>query len=112
MGEILNDSASGSPTSQLIGGILLPLWLAIPAIAAVISGHWSLPGLMSFALPINPINSRLIGGAQFGIALVLHAHFLWSVTDRLYHFAPFLKIVGLLVFLGGVGTVLVRLFPA
>ena len=100
------NTASGSLFSRIAGGGIAPLVVGGYGAYACIVQKAIFLGRRGTSLELTGITAQSFGIALLGVALFLHFHFVWTVSQRLFGVADFFKVISILIFLGGFGYVL------
>ena len=109
MAEDLSSAASGSIFSRIAGGVIAPLAVGGYGAYACIVQKATFLGRQGTSLELTGTAAISFGIALLGLALFLHFHFIWTVSQRLFGVADFCKATSMLIFLGGFGYVLWRI---
>ncbi|MFZ4508759.1 MAG: hypothetical protein ACOYON_13775 [Fimbriimonas sp.] len=105
--EELAGSPSGGPLQKWGGGVVAPLVLLWPGVSNLITQSATFPSRSPAGrIALTGPSAIGLGIATIGLALFLHFHFFWGLSDRLEPYSTPLKAVACVVFVGGFGFVL------
>ena len=95
----------GWSLSEIGGGVLAPIILALIGLRACLTRQATLPGRCGSGMGLTGAPAVALGVAIIAIGLHLHFACFWSVSARLYRWAGIGKVASLLAFLGALGYV-------
>ncbi|MEZ0275897.1 MAG: hypothetical protein ACAH88_13410 [Roseimicrobium sp.] len=91
---------SGGPAKKWIAGAILPALIVLYAVACLKSGETEIIGRRGSVVARGPAAISL-AVAYIAGGFFLHFHYFWGLSERLEPYAERLKIISLVVFLGG-----------
>lgn len=103
-------AATGSGWSKVVGGFLVPAAAMLYGAQCVLSKSAVLLGRHNTNLPLNGTNAVLMGCACIAAGAFLHFHYFWTVSEKLFGWAPLLKVLSLLAAVAAFVGMLVRVF--
>lgn len=89
-------------------GVGVAAVLVTYAIVCLATGSTHLPGRHNDGMTVRGTSGVALALAWLGGGMVLHCHYFWGNIYHLHVAATIGKIAGLLMFVGGLGVVLVR----
>jgi hypothetical protein len=98
--------------AKWFSGAVVPLVFALYGLSIVVSREASMPRFRVFrprGSLIYGADAVVYGIAVLGAAIFLHCHYFWGNTKNLAEYSVLGKMVGGVVFTGGIGWLLVRL---
>ncbi len=99
-GDEFSGDASGSLFSKILGGIIVPVVLAVNGVLDIIYQEATLPGKRAF-VELTGMPAVIMGIVYIGIGLFLHFHYVWTVSEKLFRLAAPAKTLALLISLAG-----------
>lgn len=90
-------ASDSSPSSKLFGGIIGPLLIAVVGIVNIVTQQAHIGRRYHSLIEGEP--AIFIGIERIALALLMHSHFFWTVTEKLYPYANVAKIVTFLIWL-------------
>lgn len=100
-GDSLSGGASGSAFSRIAGGVVAPLVIGLLGLHACVTRRATLPGRGGISLDVGGPAAVSFGIALLGVALLLHFHFAWTTSERLYRWADIGKTASLIASIAG-----------
>ena len=89
-------------------GVVVPSLLALFGASKLIWPHAVLWGRRRMSLTLTGWDAVVFGLCWIGVALFLHAHYHWSLSNRLAEYADLGRAIGIMVGVLAFGFVLVR----
>lgn len=110
--ESLSQSPSGGPFKMWLLGVGLAMIPIYYGIRCLETGHATLFGSRGSRLVLSGSAAVAMAIAYMAVGVFIHAHWFWGLHPRLEALSPILKVVALLVFLGGLGYTAYRIFAS
>ncbi len=89
-------------------GVVIPSLLALFGASKLIWPHAVLWGRRGMSLTLSGWDAVAFGLCWIGVALFMHAHYHWSLSNRLAEYADLGRAIGIIVGLLAFGFVVVR----
>ena len=110
------DSLSHSPSGGRVkmwllgfGVALVPIYYGIRCIQA---GHTTFFGSRGSNLDLTGSSAIAMAIAYIAVGVFIHAHWFWGLHPKLEPLSPILKVLAVLVFLGGLGYTAYRILAS
>jgi hypothetical protein len=105
LADTFSDPPSSSFWAKWLGGLVFPLLFAIYSGKCMITQQGTLIGRDS-NLELTGSAAVALGVSAAGIAVFLHTHYCWGNSRFLAGLSELGKVIGLLLFIGGLVTVI------
>jgi hypothetical protein len=97
--EDLAYGPSGGPVKQWLAGVVCSAPPIIYGVVCIQRGHTTLFGGRGGSLDLKGDAGFWLAVAYIAIGAFVHFHYFWGLSERLYPYSQFAKVVCLLVFL-------------
>ena len=101
--ESLSYSPSGGRFKMWFLGVGLALIPIVYGIRCLHTGHATFWGRRGAHLDLTGSSAVAMAIAYIAVGVFIHAHWFWGLHPKLEQLSPILKVVAVLVFLGGLG---------
>jgi hypothetical protein len=92
---------SGGRLKQWLAGAVIPFFIVLYGIACLSSGETEIFGQRGGHTVARGSAATALAVSYIALGFFLHFHFFWGLSERLEPYSERLKIVSLIVFLGG-----------
>src|SRR5262245_3190215 len=107
-----NDEPSQGFGPKWYGGALVPLLIAAYAVSVLVAGEGTIPGRgvvrRSARQIVHGTDAIAYGIGLYGAAAFFHCHYFWGNTRNLDRYSALGKVIGLGVFVLGIGWMAYR----
>jgi hypothetical protein len=110
--ESLSHSPSGGHLKMWLVGVgfaLIPIGYGIRCLQ---SGHATFFGRNGMDLDLTGSSAVAMAIAYIAVGVFIHAHWFWGLHPKLERLSPILKVLAVLVFLGGLGYTAYRILAS
>jgi len=110
--DSLSDSPSGGRLKMWLLGFglaFIPIWYGIRCLQ---NGHTTFFGSRGTHLDLTGSAAVAMAVAYIAVGVFIHAHWFWGLHPKLEPLSPILKVLAVLVFLGGLGYTVYKILAS